>query len=50
MGTTRTGARVPVKQVFVASLSVMGRSVLSSEILFIELLHFHALVIKYYMS
>jgi hypothetical protein len=50
MGTTRTSAHVPVKQVFVASPSVMGRSVLSSEILFIELLRFHSLVIKYCMS
>jgi hypothetical protein len=44
MGTTRTGACVPVKQVFVASPSVVGRSVLSSEKLFIELLRCHALV------
>jgi hypothetical protein len=50
MGTTHTGARVLVKQVYVASPSVVGRSVLSSEILFIELLRFHALVIKYCMS
>jgi hypothetical protein len=50
MGTTRTSACVPVKQVFVASPSVVGRSVLSSEILFIELLRFHALLIKYCMS
>ena len=45
MGTTRTVARMAEKQVFVASLSVVGRSMLSSEKLFIELLHFHALVI-----
>jgi hypothetical protein len=45
MGTTCTSARVPEKQVFVASPSVMGRRVLSSEKLFIELLCFHALVI-----
>jgi len=47
MGTTRTSAHdVPVKQVFVASPSVVGWSVLSSDILFIELLRFHAIVIK----
>jgi hypothetical protein len=44
MGATRTGARMPEKQVFVASPSVVGRSVLSSEKLFIELLRCHALV------
>ena len=44
METTRTGTRMPVKQVFVASLSVMGQSMLSSEKLFIGLLRCHALV------
>jgi len=44
MGTTRTGACMPEKQVFVASQSVVGRSVLSSETLFIELLRCHTLV------
>jgi hypothetical protein len=43
MGTTR-GAHVPEKQVFVASLSVVGQNGLSSEILFIELLRCHPLV------
>ena len=45
MGTTCTGAHVPAKQVFEASPSVVGRSVLSSEKLFIELLRCHALEI-----
>ena len=45
MGTTHTGARMHVKQVFEASPSVVGRSVLSSEKLFIELLRFHTLII-----
>jgi len=52
MGTTR-GACVPEKQVFVAPLSAVGHSMLSSEKLFIELLHCQALVSyphKYCMS
>jgi len=43
LGTT-PGACVPEWQDIVASPSVVGRSVLSSENLFIELLHCHALV------
>jgi len=45
MGTTCTGARMPEEQVLVASLSVVGHSMLSSDELFIELLHHLALVI-----
>jgi hypothetical protein len=45
MGTTRTDADMPEKQVFVTSPSVVGQCVLSSEKLFIELLRFHAPVI-----
>jgi len=43
MGTTRTGACMSEKQVIEGSPSVVGRSVLSSEKLFIQLLHCHAL-------
>jgi hypothetical protein len=45
MGTTCTGACMPEKQVCIASPSVVGWSMLSSEKLFIEQLCFHALVI-----
>ena len=44
MGTTGTGVRMPEKQVFVVSPSVVGWSVLSSEKIFIELLRCHAIV------
>jgi len=50
MGTTCTGAHVPVKQVFVVSPSIMGGSVQSSKILFIELLCIPTLDMKYSMS
>jgi len=52
MGTTH-GARVTGKEVFVATLSVVGRSMLSSEKLFTERLRCHAPVSyphKYCMS